>query len=49
MNYSIIYSSNNTSSSPYISGYCDTDYTEDISTAKSILDWIFYIVGGLIS
>ena len=46
--YCIIYS-NNTSSSPYISGYCDTDYAGDISTAKSTLGWIFYIAGGPIS
>jgi hypothetical protein len=39
----------NTSSSSYISGYCDSDYAGDIITAKSTLGYIFFIAGGPIS
>jgi hypothetical protein len=39
----------NNNSSSYISGYCDSDYADDISTAKSTLGYIFFIAGGPIS
>ena len=49
--YGIIYYNNiyNKNSHSFISGYCDSDYTNDINTAKSTLGFIFILAGGLIS
>ncbi|XMA13755.1 hypothetical protein WAI453_006546 [Rhynchosporium graminicola] len=37
------------SSRKYVSGYCDSDYTGDISTAKSTSGYSFYIGSCLFS
>ena len=43
--YSITY----TNSTPFISGFCDSDYVGDIYTAKSTTGYIFYLGEGPIS
>lgn len=45
-NYSITYYNNN---NYYISGYCDSDYAGDLSSAKSTSGYIFILANGPIS
>jgi hypothetical protein len=33
----------------FISGYCDTDYTSDLLSAKSTTSYIILLAGGIIS
>src|SRR6202035_2025217 len=46
IDYGITYSKQN---NHYISGFCDSDYAGDISTAKSTSGYVFLLAGGLIS